>query len=213
MNPLGAARLRCGSSIEAVATRTRISARYIRAMDDGRFAELPAGLYARAYVRAFAAAVGLDESELEPILPLLPPAVDPLPVIKEGRTRSRGSGRSEQVLRLCAAASLDAVLLLTANAAAVVLVAAACRAGSRELLEAAPVPLLLVWATTWVEYFVLFAGIHGRTAGEFVCGLPRRRTESPLRLPAILRRAVALSTPALSSAPALGHPEGSASPA
>ena len=56
----------------------------VRKIDEGRFGELPPGLYARSYVRSFASAVGLDPAEaLKEVEHLLPGAPDPLPVMRE----------------------------------------------------------------------------------------------------------------------------------
>ena len=49
-------------------------------LDEGRFAELPGGLYARGYVRAYAVAVGLDpDRAVDELSPQLPIAEDPIP--------------------------------------------------------------------------------------------------------------------------------------
>jgi len=44
--------------------------------------------------------------------------------------------------------------------------------------------------------FILLAGVHGRTMGQVVCGVPDRRPECPLRLRVILLRAVNAWAPA-----------------
>jgi hypothetical protein len=47
-------------SLQEIAERTRISPWILQRLDAGEFGALPAGIYARAYLRAFASAVGLD---------------------------------------------------------------------------------------------------------------------------------------------------------
>ncbi len=79
-----------GWSVEDLARRTGIRPRTIELIDQGAFAELPAGLYCRSSVRSYAAAVGLDAGEIvESILPLLPVPEDPL----DGLARLRGHAR------------------------------------------------------------------------------------------------------------------------
>jgi hypothetical protein len=69
-------------TLEEIRVRTALSPSVLRNLDEGRFERLPSGLYSRAYVRAFAAAVGLDpEHAVDQLEHLLPGAPDPLPVL------------------------------------------------------------------------------------------------------------------------------------
>ena len=78
------ARLQRGLSLSKVATLTCLSPRIVRQLDEGLFAELPGGVYARSYVRAFAAAVGLDPDEaVHALAAELPEPGDPLRVLRE----------------------------------------------------------------------------------------------------------------------------------
>lgn len=61
---LRAARLARGETLHDVAERTKISASCLHAMEDDRFDKLPGGLFNRAYIRAYADAVGLDRESL-----------------------------------------------------------------------------------------------------------------------------------------------------
>ena len=75
------ARLAAKRSLNDLASPRVSRRRMLRAMDSGQFDRLPAGLYARAYVRSVASALGLDpEATLAELLPVLP--------------RSRFAGRS-----------------------------------------------------------------------------------------------------------------------
>ncbi|OFW18331.1 MAG: hypothetical protein A3G21_07450 [Acidobacteria bacterium RIFCSPLOWO2_12_FULL_66_21] len=196
MNPLGVARRMRGLSLAEIANTTRLSPRHLEAIDEGRFADLPVGIYARSYVRAFADAVGLDTAELAAILPLLPTEEDPLPAA--ARARAAVAARAERVprTRVPAAAGLDLLLLFILNAVIVRVVAMTCGIGAGALLTHTPLPLIVLCATTWVLYFILLAGVHGRTMGQVVCGVPDRRPECPLRLRVILLRAVNAWAPA-----------------
>jgi transcriptional regulator with XRE-family HTH domain len=196
MNSLGEARQARGLTLADVAAATRLSPRYIKAIDEGRYEDLPAGLYARAYVRAYAAAVELQPSALEPILPLLPAAADPLPVLKDVCERDAMRLSVPVSARLAAAVTVDAMLLLVVSGAIATVVGSASGLGLRALVEHAPLPLTLLCAATWVQYFVLLAGVHGRTPGEIFCGLPDRPSHAPLNLVAILHRATRPPLPA-----------------
>ncbi|MCP3730237.1 helix-turn-helix domain-containing protein [Sphingomonas sp. MG17] len=55
------ARLRCAMSIEDVAAETRVPVRYLAAIEAERFDLIPALVYIKGFVRAFARAVGLCE--------------------------------------------------------------------------------------------------------------------------------------------------------
>lgn len=54
------ARLRCGLEIEGVAQVTKVNPTYLRFLEEDRFADLPARVYVRGFLMAFASCVGLD---------------------------------------------------------------------------------------------------------------------------------------------------------
>ena len=57
---LRAARLRRGLELEEVAEQTRISRRYLRALEEERFELLPGDAYAKSFLRSYADYLGLD---------------------------------------------------------------------------------------------------------------------------------------------------------
>ncbi len=57
------ARLRRGFEIDDLANVTKINPRYLKAIEDELFAELPPAVYARGFVSAYARAVGCAEEE------------------------------------------------------------------------------------------------------------------------------------------------------
>jgi hypothetical protein len=59
---LVAARQRAGCSIDDIALVTKVPARHLEALEQGRVDELPRGVYRRAIIRTYSAAVGLDTS-------------------------------------------------------------------------------------------------------------------------------------------------------
>jgi cytoskeleton protein RodZ len=61
---LAAARERLGYSLPEIAGLLRIRAPYLAALEEGRVGELPGNAYALAFLRSYAAALGLDPDEL-----------------------------------------------------------------------------------------------------------------------------------------------------
>ncbi|MEH6663652.1 MAG: helix-turn-helix domain-containing protein [Brevundimonas sp.] len=55
------AREHSGRAVEDMSAATRVHARYLRALEQGDFTTLPSQAFALGYVRAYAAALGLDE--------------------------------------------------------------------------------------------------------------------------------------------------------
>ena len=53
-----------GISLEDIAERTKISLRFLRAIEAEEFDKLPGGIFRTSYLRQYAAASGFDESEL-----------------------------------------------------------------------------------------------------------------------------------------------------
>jgi len=61
---LSETRMRCGFEKRSTAKKLRINLRYIAAIEDGRFKELPGKVYAIGFVRAYANYLGLDGEEV-----------------------------------------------------------------------------------------------------------------------------------------------------
>jgi curved DNA-binding protein CbpA len=57
-------RIRCGMEIEDIARVTKISPTYLRFIEEERFADLPASVYVRGFVTAYANCVGLEEKDV-----------------------------------------------------------------------------------------------------------------------------------------------------
>jgi Helix-turn-helix domain len=57
------ARLARGTTLEAVEAKTRIRTRYLRALENERFDELPGEAYAKGFLRTYADHLGLDGQE------------------------------------------------------------------------------------------------------------------------------------------------------
>ena len=110
MTPLGEtlqrARLARGATLEEAERTTRISRRYLEALENENFGLLPAPVYARGFLRTYARYLGLEPADLLPLFPvgyLDVPLLEPMPKVTTPRTWP-GSG--------LLAASVVAVLLV-----------------------------------------------------------------------------------------------------
>ena len=57
-------RLNKGVTLEEIAERTKISIRFLRAIEAEDFATLPGGIFATSYIRQYAESIGVDASLL-----------------------------------------------------------------------------------------------------------------------------------------------------
>jgi len=53
-----------GISLHEIATATKISVRSLQAIEEGEFRKLPGGIYNTSYIRQYARAIQVDETEL-----------------------------------------------------------------------------------------------------------------------------------------------------
>lgn len=103
---LRAAREAQGLSVADVASRTRVTQRFLEALEDGDFSNLPSATYASGFARAYARAVGLDPSEIgrdiraEIVHAALPPRVHHIEEIVDP---ARAPSRTVVVIGLAAA--------------------------------------------------------------------------------------------------------------
>lgn len=58
--PLREHRLRARVSLEEIMERTKLSRRFLEAIEEGRYEELPGGVFTTSYIRQYAAATGYD---------------------------------------------------------------------------------------------------------------------------------------------------------
>jgi transcriptional regulator with XRE-family HTH domain len=57
-------RQKTGLTLEQIAERTKISMRFLRAIEDGDYEKLPGGIFTTSYLRQYAQAIGFDEAVL-----------------------------------------------------------------------------------------------------------------------------------------------------
>lgn len=53
-----------GVSLEQISQTTKIRAFWLQAIEEGRWSELPGGVYRRSYIRQYAQEAGIDASQL-----------------------------------------------------------------------------------------------------------------------------------------------------
>jgi hypothetical protein len=191
-NPLLRARLRRGLSLPDIRDRTRLSPGMLQLLDEGRFGELPAGLYARGYVRAYASAVDLDPDQtLDELSAQLPTAQDPIPrmlaiartedpdwlIALEDARASAGAWIDARTARLQAqmptrdalkTAAIDGSILVGLQAVLTVLTAWMCGVGVQSLLTTSGMALAAVWGLQVSLYLSLAFRVRKLRAGVFV---------------------------------------------
>ena len=199
-NPLRRARLAAGLQLRDLEGRTRISPAMLRYIDEGEFHRLPAGIYARAWVRSVAVEVGLDPVEvLRDLEDALPRAAD-----QPEEKRDDGGGETPppkpQILfagaagivdrwRRSAAAALDGIFLSGVSIGVWILTAAAGGVEPNGLGAPGTLAITVITLAVAAAYFVLFAGIGGRTPGAWLVAAPADRERERLDVAEIGRRA------------------------
>jgi cytoskeleton protein RodZ len=81
-------RKRAGVSLEEIAQSTKISSRFLRAIEDEQFDRLPGGIFSTSYLRQYAEAVGYDEDAL---LAHYNQKINPAPPISKAPQKETGS--------------------------------------------------------------------------------------------------------------------------
>jgi len=90
-----------GISLEDIAAETKISLRFLRAIEAEQFDKLPGGIFSTSYLRQYAAAIGFDEAEL---LAHYDRAMNPPVSVGKGRSKARQLGFLDRWLKVPAEA-------------------------------------------------------------------------------------------------------------
>jgi transcriptional regulator with XRE-family HTH domain len=184
------ARISRGLTLADLARTTCIDSRMLNHIEHGRFDQLPAGLYARAWVRTYASAVGLDPREVFGLVEAELPRVDStLEEIVETRERASLRGAMSLTCRRSAAAVVDATVLCGVDLMFVLLGAAACGVTLRQFIDAAVLPFLLLFVIVALAYFAILGGLGGRTLGGMIFEVPAEPLPGPRDLLGAGRRA------------------------
>lgn len=80
-------RKKAGVSLEQIAERTKISSRFLQAIENENFDELPGGIFSTSYLRQYASAVGYNEDAL---VAHYNKKINPPPAASANQTNSRG---------------------------------------------------------------------------------------------------------------------------
>lgn len=191
------ARQAAREDLAALARRTGVRQENLRAIEDGRFADLPPGIYGRAAVKSFASAFGFDGAAvLAACEPLLPPLDEPIaalarvrgvksrpqsasPAREQGRPADLSADTEYAGWRHLAAAAVDAgvigLLLVTVVVAALTLLIAPVSA-----LRDAGGAFATMGMVLAAGYFLCFGGVRGATVGERLLGVEPRRPAGPV---------------------------------
>jgi hypothetical protein len=189
-----------GIGLEELEKRTRIRLHLLQSLEEGQLDALPSGLYARAVVRTYATAVGLDpEDVLEQLRTRLPAVADPL----DGLARVRGIEREParippavhadrapvSVRRVACATVADSAILCGIGILVVAASAALCGVSVDRLLQFAYPAMIAIWMLIAGLYYLLLGGLAGLTAGRWLVGLPPAADSGPLQAGEAGRRA------------------------
>jgi hypothetical protein len=211
-NRLSQARQACGEDLAALGARIGVRQEHLRAIEDGRFADLPPGIYGRAAVRTFAGAMGFDGAavlaECEPFLVPVDEPIAALARLRGVRARRPEPSRSPSEAdaqddfagdspfagwRRLAAAALDACVVAGLLLMVIVSALTALTAPVSALKDSAPafglMGLLLAAA-----YFLCFGGVRGVTVGARALGVARDGHASTVTLQLVLERAMLSAT-------------------
>lgn len=93
-NRLRAAREARGLSLEKIARETRISVRFLEAIEAEEFDVLPGGVYTRGFIRSYAAIIGLDPDQIAAEYQQLDTRNEPEPVVRNVVRQRRNVDRA-----------------------------------------------------------------------------------------------------------------------
>jgi hypothetical protein len=176
----------------------------LRAIEDGRFADLPHGVYGRAAIRAYAVGLGLPPDEIVSACePLLPAVDDPIAALCRLRGIRSPASRKPRVKapgpvilgspswQLAAAAAFDALVVVAMVLTVVAGTVTTSGLPVSSLGRAAAPAFGVIGVVLWGCYLVLFGGIAGATVGQRIVGVPPRpRDARPPDLRLVAARAL-----------------------
>ena len=194
--------------VAAFARLIGIRVDHVRAIEDGRFSDLPAGIYGRSAVKAYAAACGLDTAAVladadawlvsmdDPIIGiarlkgLRPPAPSPAEVLSVIGKLTVDVDCAPVTWRPLAASLIDA-LIVSAMLLLVILAAVAALFVPISALGQSSPAFAVMGMLLAAGYFMWFGGIAGATVGERAMHIARpHQLHQRLTLRVIAVRAV-----------------------
>ena len=192
------ARMSRGLTIESMAKRSGVREEWLRAIDAGRFSDLPAGIYARSAMRAYAAALNLNVNEILRLSsPLLPRVEDPIDAMRRLNGFAVPAPPADQPVerpcaavpdwRVFAASGIDAAVMAFGL---IVLVTCTIAMGlpMSMLDREAAGPLFAVMVLVAALYFTVLGGVIGTTIGEYVIAGGKSAPPARLNLQGVATR-------------------------
>jgi hypothetical protein len=187
---LRAARCASGRDLSRIARQIGAREAWLRAIEDGRFGELPAGVYARSTLRAFASAVGLDPDEIvDECGSQLPTIPDPIAALARAKGLRPVHDKPQRPPRettpkpivtggigIVLAMAADACIVGGVLVVVILATLALCRVPPGALGRAAAPAFGVTASLLAASYFLLFGGIAAETPGEWIV---RRRQGAP----------------------------------
>jgi len=174
------AREQQGLELRDLEDRTRVRHWMLCAIETGRFGELPGGLYARAVVRSYAEAVGLDPvTVLADVSALLPGVTDPLDALARVHGCEREVPNAEP-RRVQSIGETTARIAVTVVDSTILAFIDLCVIGSSAWLCDVSIDVLLQFAAPAIVmlsvliaglYFLMFGGVTGVTPGMRAVGV------------------------------------------
>lgn len=171
-----------GETLAQIARRLGVRQESVLAIEEGRFADLPSGIYGRAAIRSCAAASGLDPDEtlaaLEPRLRPLEDPVDALGKLKGVRARAAApapaattpAAASLLPWRRLGAAFIDALVVVSILLVSVLSVAVILSVRVA-VLDSGAGYFAILGGIFAAAYFACFGGVAGATLGERATGV------------------------------------------
>jgi hypothetical protein len=214
------ARVASGEDLTSLAKRIGVREEHLRAIEDGRFVDLPKGIYGRAAVRSFAQACGFDPlATLAACEPFLAPVDEPISALGRLHGVRRPSAAADghhaaaalspdgstpattpfpqQLLdagRLLCAAAIDAVVVVLLLLALVGCAVTALMVPLSAIAHSGPA-FGVMGALLGASYFGWLGGLRGATVGEQLLRPAGRTADAPLhRLEAIAARGMQSAT-------------------
>jgi transcriptional regulator with XRE-family HTH domain/uncharacterized RDD family membrane protein YckC len=204
-------RIERGEPLSKLAQQSGLRVEWLQAIEDGRFNDLPSGIYGRSAVRRHSGLLGVDPDEvLAFCAPLLPEVEDPISAL--GRLRGVSQSRRRSTAdpahvtpaktcvdthrepvpltcelpswRLLAAAGVDAIVVV-GLLMAVVTCTVASGIPMSDLGRGAAPAFALLTVVLGGCYFVVLGGLVGGTLGEQVAGIRIDEEPRPLDLRAV----------------------------
>src|SRR4029453_6224029 len=180
-------RISRGEDLASIAQRSGVRESLLQAIEEGRFADLPRGIYGRSAIRSFANALGLEATQvLAECEPLLVPTDDPIdalarlrgcrPTVKPAPPEAPAAttpapwNESSAIWKPLAAAAIDGFIIMGLLLFLVPATMTFC-AAPLSAFRGAAAAFGVMGTLLAAGYFLWFAGIACSTVGERAIGI------------------------------------------